>query len=141
MSDRVLWLGAIVVLTLLVILVPVDSNAMGGDGGMLLLGLLGSLHIGTAVLAVQRESPSLAGVTVLLPWSWVLLEELVEETVRTLLVANDVLDPGSMVDLEPVPLGAYLALSCVLMIIVNIRLGASGVNLAARFLGVSEISA
>ncbi|MDP7341119.1 MAG: hypothetical protein QF354_01855 [Candidatus Thalassarchaeum sp.] len=140
-TDRVLWLGAIVVLTLLVILVPVDSNAMGGDGGKLLLGLLGLLHIGTAVLAVQRESPSLAGVTVLLPWSWVLLEELVEETVRTLLVANDVLDPGSMVDLEPVPLGAYLALSCVLMIIVNVRLGESGVNLAARFLGVSEISA
>ena len=140
-TDRVLWLGAVAVLTLLVILVPVNSTAAGGDGGVLLLGLLGSMHVGTAILAVRRESPSLAGVTVLLPWSWVLLEEVVEETVRTLLVANDVLDPGSIIDLEPVPLGAYLALSCVLMVSVNVRLGATGVNLAARFLGVSEITA
>ena len=140
-TDRVLWLGAVAVLVLLVILVPVNSTTSGGDGGVLLLGLLGAMHVGTAVLAVQRNSPSLAGVTVLLPWSWVLLEEVVEETVRILLVANDVLDPGSMIDLEPVPLGAYLALSCVLMVIVNVRLGESGVNLAARFLGVSEISA
>jgi len=140
-TDRVLWMGAVVVLALLVILVPVKSSAAGGDGGVLLLALLGSMHVGTAVLAVRRESPSLAGVTVLLPWSWVLLEEVLEETVRTLLVANDVLDPGSMIDLEPVPMGAYLAVSCVLMIIVNIRLGETGVNLAARFLGVSEISA
>lgn len=140
-TDRVLWLGAVAVLTLLVILVPVNSTASGGDGGVLLLGLLGAMHVGTAVLAVRRDSPSLAGVTVLLPWSWVLLEEVVEETVRILLVANNVLDPGSMIDLEPVPLGAYLALSCVLMVTVNVRLGKSGVNLAARFLGISEISA
>ncbi len=140
-TDRVLWLGAVAVLTLLVILVPVNSTASGGDGGVLLLGLLGAMHVGTAVLAVRRDSPSLAGVTVLLPWSWVLLEEIVEETVRILLVANNVLDPGSMIDLEPVPLGAYLALSCVLMVTVNVRLGKSGVNLAARFLGISEISA
>ena len=140
-TDRVLWLGAVVVLALLVILVPVESTAEGGDGGALLLALLGSMHVGTAVLAVRRESPSLAGVTVLLPWSWVLLEEIVEETVRTLLVANDVLDPGSIIELEPFPLGSYLAVSCVLMVVVNVRLGETGVNLAARFLGVSELSA
>ena len=31
-TDRVLWLGAVVVLALLVILVPVESTAEGGDG-------------------------------------------------------------------------------------------------------------
>ena len=72
----------------------------------MLLALLGALHIGTAVLAINRESPSLAGVTVLLPWSWVLIEEVIQETVRTLLVANDAAAPGSIIDLGPGPLGA-----------------------------------
>jgi len=140
-TDRVLWLGAVVILTLLVILVPTETSEVGGDGGFLLLALLGALHIGTAVLAINRESPSLAGVTVLLPWSWVLTEEVIQETVRTLLVANDAADPGSIIDLDPGPLGAYLALSSILLVVVNIRLGETGVNLAARFLGVTEMSA
>ena len=140
-TDRVLWLGAVVILTLLVILVPTEASEAGGDGGLLLLALLGALHIGTAVLAINRDSPSLAGVTVLLPWSWVLIEEVVQEAARTLLVANDAADPGSIIDLDPGPLGAYLALSSVLLVVVNVRLGETGVNLAARFLGVTEISA
>ena len=140
-TDRVLWIGSVVVLTLLVILVPTEASDTGGDGGALLLGLLAAMHVGTAVLAVKRHSPSLAGITVLLPWSWVLVEELTEETVRILLVANDRVDPGSMIDLEPLPLGAYLAASCILMGVVNVRMGENGVNLASKFLGVSEISA
>jgi len=140
-TDRVLWMGSVVVLTLLVILVPSEASAAGGDGGTLLLVLLAVMHIGTAVLAVNRESPALAGITVLLPWSWVLIEELAEEAIRTLLVANDKVDPGSLVDLEPFPLGAYLATACILMVVVNIRMGEGGVNLASKFLGLSEVSA
>ena len=140
-TDRVLWIGSIVVLSLLVILVPTEASDAGGDGGALLLGLLASMHIGTAILAINRKSPSLAGITVLLPWSWVLIEELAEETIRTLLVANDKLDPGSMIDLEPFPLGAYLTTACILMVVVNVRMGDEGVNLASKFLGLSEVSA
>ena len=76
-TDRVLWMGSVVVLTLLVILVPSEASAAGGDGGTLLLVLLAVMHIGTAVLAVNRESPALAGITVLLPWSWVLILSLI----------------------------------------------------------------
>ena len=140
-TDRVLWIGSIVVLSLLVILVPTEASDAGGDGGALLLGLLASMHIGTAILAINRKSPSLAGITVLLPWSWVLIEELAEETIRTLLVANDKLDPGSMIGLEPFPLGAYLTTACILMVVVNVRMGDEGVNLASKFLGLSEVSA
>ena len=140
-TDRVLWIGSVVILALLVILVPTEASDAGGDGGILLLGLLVTMHVGTAVLAVKRKSPSLAGITVLLPWSWVLVEELTEETIRILLVANDRVDPGSMIDLEPLPLGAYLAASCILMGVVNVRMGENGVNLASKFLGLSEISA
>ena len=140
-TDRVLWVGSVLVLTLLAILVPTEASDAGGDGGALLLSLLAVMHLGTAVLAVKRQSPSLAGITVLLPWTWVLIEELGEETIRILLVANDRVDPGSMIDLEPLPLAAYLAVSCILMGVVNFRMGDKGVNLASKFLGVSEISA
>ena len=140
-TDRVLWLGSVVVLALLVILVPTKASDSGGDGGALLLGLLAAMHIGTAVLAVNRKSPALAGITVLLPWSWVLIEELVEEAIRTLLVANNKVDPGTLIDLEPFPLGVYLATACILMVVVNVRMGENGVNLASKFLGLSEVSA
>ena len=140
-TDRVLWLGSVVVLALLVILVPTKASDSGGDGGALLLGLLAAMHIGTAVLAVNRKSPALAGITVLLPWGWVLIEELVEEAIRTLLVANNKVDPGTLIDLEPFPLGVYLATACILMVVVNVRMGENGVNLASKFLGLSEVSA
>ena len=140
-TDRVLWTGAIAILGLLVLLVPTESSDAGGDGGRLLLAILASLHIGTAYLAIKRNSPSLAGITVLLPWIWVLIEEVAEETIRTIFVANDINDPGSIINLEPIPLFFYLAISSVLLIIVNLRLGKTGVNLASQFLGLTEISA
>ena len=80
-TDRVLWVGSVGVLVLIVILIPAESKAAGGDGGLALLALLTALHIGTAVLAVIRKAPALAGATVLLPWSWVLLQEIVVEAV------------------------------------------------------------
>jgi len=140
-TDRVLWVGAVSILVLLVVLIPAEADADGGDGGIALLVMLSILHIGTALLAVMRNAPSLAGVTVLLPWSWILLEELVQEAIRTVLVANDQIDPGSIIDLSAEPLAAYLSLSAILMIIVNSKMGETGVNLASGFLGITEISA
>ena len=139
-SDRVLWVGSLAILGILVILVPTKMSDSGGDGGALLLGLLAVLHIGTAVLALSRESPSLAGVTVLLPWSWMLIEEIVQETYRTIMLANEMSDPGGLVELDPAPLAIYLGISCLLLYVVNTRMGENGVNLASRFLGVSEVS-
>ena len=139
-SDRVLWVVSVAILGILVILVPAEFSDSGGDGGALLLGLLGVLHIGTAILALMRNSPSLAGVTVLLPWSWMLIEEVVQESYRTIMLANDISDPGGMVELSPLPLAIYLSLSCILLYVVNSRMGGKGVNLASSFLGITEIS-
>ncbi len=140
-TDRVLWIGAVAILIMLVLLVPTESSEAGGDGGVLLLSLLSALHIGTAILALNRDSPSLSGITVLLPWTWILVEEIVQETIRTVLLANDISDPGEIIDLDPMPLALYLCLASVLLCVVNVRMGDRGVNLAARFLGITEISA
>ena len=140
-TDRVLWMGSVAVLTLLVILVPSDSNEAGGDGGVLLLTMLSLLHVGSGVLAIKRKSPSLAGVTVLLPWTWIILEQLAQETLRTLLVSNNLDDPGSIIHIDPFPLSAYLIICSVMMAIVNENMGKTDVNLASKFLGISEISA
>ena len=140
-TDRVLWIGSVAILFMLVILIPAESKSSGGDGGFLLLGLLSILHLGTAILAVIRSSPSLSGVTVLLPWFWVLMEQILEEIIRTVMLANDISDSNGIIELDPTPLAIYLALSGVLLFSVNIRLGGENVNLASGFLGISEISA
>ena len=139
-SDRVLWVGSVAVLAILVLLVPTDSKS-NGDGGFALLGILSLLHIGTAVLAVRRNSSSLTGVTVILPWSWIVTEKIIEETVRTIMIANDLNEYNGMVHLEPLPLAIYLSLSSVLLFLVNSKMGDSGVNLASGFMGITEISA
>ena len=54
-------MGVVAVLSLLIILVPAESVDSGGDGGVLLLGMLSILHIGSGALAIKRKSPSLAG--------------------------------------------------------------------------------
>ena len=139
-SDRVLWVGSVAVLAILVLLVPTDSKS-DGDGGFALLGILSLLHIGTAVLAVRRNSSSLTGVTVILPWSWIVTEKMIEETVRTIMIANDLNEYNGMVHLESLPLAIYLSLSSVLLFLVNSKMGDSGVNLASGFMGITEISA
>jgi len=133
-TDRVLWGGSVAILVLLVILVPSESEQSGGDGGVVLLSLLSVLHIGTAILSVRRQSPSLAGVTVLLPWTWIVFEEALEEAIRTVLVANDRIDPGSVIEVDVVPLAGYLIICSILMAIVNERLGST--NLGAHVRGV-----
>jgi len=139
-TDRVLWIGSVVILAILVLLVPTGSSS-DEDGGFMLLGILSVLHIGTASLAIKRSSPSLSGVTVLLPWSWILVEKLVEEIVRTVMLANDMSDYNGAIHLETTPLVIYLGLASVLLFVVNSRMGESGVNLASGFLGTTEISA
>lgn len=140
-TDRVLWVGSVGVLVLVVVLIPANSEAAGGDGGVMLLSLLTALHIGTAVLAVMRKAPSLAGSTVLLPWGWILVQEVVIEVVRTLMMTNGMTDPGNLISLAPTPLAIYLVVSVILMLLVNLQMGETGVNLAAGFLGITEISA
>ncbi len=140
-TDRVLWVGSVGILVLLVVLIPAQSEANGGDGGLALLGLLTALHIGTAILAIMRRAPSLAGATVLLPWTWVLLQEFVVESFRTVMIANGWDDPGNIIHLATTPFAVYLIVSVALMLIVNLQLGETGVNLAAGFLGITEVSA
>tara|TARA_Y100000588_G_scaffold109132_1_gene119650 strand:- start:2305 stop:6054 length:3750 start_codon:yes stop_codon:yes gene_type:complete len=138
-TDRVLWTSSIVVLAILVLLVPAGSSSEY-DGGLVLLGALSALHLGTAALAIKRSSPSLSGITVLLPWGWLLIEGLLEEIFRTVMLANDVSDWGGYVDLSPAPLAVYLSLSSILLFVVNVRAGEGVVNLASGFMGITEIS-
>ena len=105
-SDRVLWIGSILVLIILVLLVPTKSSDLGGDGGVLLLALLSFLHLGTAALAIKRESPALAGVTVLSPWAWIILEKITEEIVETLFIVNYSTNWNNSLDLEIYPLAS-----------------------------------
>ena len=86
-TDRVLWTGSIGILILLVIMIPANqtsgenfclSNCITGDGGSLLLFGLTMVHIGTGYLAIKRSSPSLGGVTVIIPWAWVIIEEILK---------------------------------------------------------------
>ena len=149
-TDRVLWTGSIGVILLLVVMIPANqssgsslclSNCIDGDGGTLLLAALSLVHIGTGYLAIKRGSPSLGGVTVILPWTWVMIEEILEEAIRTLIVANGNTDPGSIIHLEPIPLLGYFSISSLLMVVVNYKLGNNGVNIASKFLGLTEISA
>jgi len=139
-SDRVLWIGSVIILILLVLLVPSEYSINGGDGGILLLSLLSAVHIGTAILAINRESPSLSGITVLLPWSWVLLEEIFQQTIKTVYLANDFDQFITIVDLDPIPLLIYLIISSLLLFIVNLNAGETGINLASKFMGITEIS-
>ncbi len=140
-SDRVLWIGSILILIILISLVPTDSSDTGGDGGILLLILLSLLHIGTAILALKRESPALAGVTVLSPWLWIIIEKITEEMINTLFIVKNSSNWNNSLEIGIYPLGFYLTASLLLMAVVNIKLGKTNVNLASKFLGLTEISA
>ena len=139
-TDRVLWVGSVAILSILILLVPTDSSSQGRDG-VVLLSMLSILHLGTGFLAVSRKSPSLSGVTVLLPWTWILIGKICEEVVRTVMLANDVSETVTIFVFDPTPLFFYLSISSILMFVVNSRIGENGVNLASGFLGTSELSA
>ncbi len=140
-SDRVLWLGAVSILILLVILVPSNDSYSSEKSVFLLLILLSILHIGTTILAIRRVSPSLAGVTVILPWIWILFYEIIKEIINTIILVNNGAVTKGFIQFEFMALFYYLSLSLVLMIIVNTKLGNTNINLASKFLGITEISA
>ncbi len=139
-TDRVLWVGSVAILSILVLLVPTNSSSQGRDG-LVLLSMLSILHLGTGFLAVSRKSSSLSGVTVLLPWTWILIGKICEEVVRTVMLANEVSETITIFVFDPMPLFFYFVISSILMFVVNSRVGENGVNLASGFLGTSELSA
>ncbi|MDP6742031.1 MAG: hypothetical protein QF544_03085 [Candidatus Thalassarchaeaceae archaeon] len=141
-SDHVLWGGSIVMVILMTILIPSHPSAQGGDGGVLIFIALGVIHLGTGSLALIRKSPSLAGVTILVPWLWVLCITFWATGARTFNAANQSWDLASgVVGWDGWYLTYYLIFVTLLQYPVNRALGESGVNLAARFVGLSEIGA
>ena len=68
-SDHVLWIGSIVIVILLTILIPAEETSMA----RVLLACQAVVWIGLAFLAIQRDSPSLAGTATLAPWIWLVL--------------------------------------------------------------------
>ena len=130
-SDTVLWVGCIVIVTLFTILIPADQN---NDGGLKLLTANILAFGGLAILAIWRGSPSLAGIAVLGPWIWCLLFATAADTrIIKAEIIPIVLDPW------------YLIFFCLIAVLiqypVNTMLGGSGINLGSRFKGLTEFSA
>jgi len=131
-SDHVLWMGGIVVVILLTILIPAGESEIDGARGL----LLGQIVVwgGMAWLSLQRNSPSLAGTAVLAPWIWLMI------------FASDFEDRLVSMDVIPVVLpqmevGLYMVGLVAFAIPINLKLGDTGVNLASRLIGMSELSA
>ena len=141
-TDRVLWTGSLVIMTLLTILVPAHTPASGGDAGLLLLSCLLILHLATAGLALMRQSPSLAGVTVLAPWAWMLVHRMWTASAGTYAAAREV-EVGAIdaVYLDPLFITIYLGAVTLLQLPLNLRLGETGVNVASALVGSTELSA
>jgi hypothetical protein len=141
-TDRVLWLGTVVIIILLTILIPARSVSDGGDEGIMLLSSLAILQIATAFLAIRRSSPSLAGVTILAPWAWMLIHRFWFTTLGAFSSARGI-DVSSLqvIKLDETAIAIFLIFSALLQYPINIRLGETGVNLAGRLIGATELSA
>ena len=129
-SDHVLWIGSIVIIVLLTLLIPAEEERMART----LLGCQALVWVGLAVLAIQRHSPSLAGTTTLVPWIWLIF---FASNLESRLISVDVLP----MNFSEVDLSIYLMLLILIQIPLNFKLGESGVNLAGRLVGMSELSA
>lgn len=130
-SDHVLWLGGGVIVILLTLLIPAGDQ----DGnGRLLLASQGAVWTGLSWLAVKRESPSIAGMAVLAPWAWLML---FATNIEDRLISADLIP----IVLNEFDLAAWMALLVIQQISVNIHHGETGLNLAARFAGASELGA
>lgn len=141
-SDHVLWGGSLVLILLMTILIPAQPSSQGGDGALTLFIALGAIHLGTAVLALLRKSPSLAGVTILSPWVWVLFISFWAMGAQTFNAANQSWElAAGVVGWDGQYLVVYLVVVTILQYPVNKALGESGVNLAARLVGLSEVGA
>jgi|GEM_PF-59657 hypothetical protein len=141
-SDHVLWGGSLAIMLLMTILIPAQPSSQGGDGALLLFAMMALMHIGTGALALKRESPSLAGVTILAPWLWVLVITIWSAGARTFNATNQEWELASgVIGWDGWVLVSYLCVVTLLQYPVNRALGDSGVNLAARLVGLSEVGA
>ena len=129
-SDHVLWIGSIVIVILLTLLIPAEEQGMART----LLICQSLIWIGLGVLAIQRHSPSLAGTTTLAPWIWLVF---FASNLESSLISADIL-PMNFSEFD---LSIYLILLIIIQIPLNFKLGVSGVNLAGRLVGMSELSA
>ena len=138
-TDRVLWLGSLVLILLLTILIPAEAPSDGGDGGMYLLLGLTFVHLATTTLALKRESPSIAGATVLAPWLWMFVHALWVSSLESFSEARDI-SVDVWVVLEPKYVALYLTVAALIQYPINLRLGDTGVNLAGKLIGATELS-
>ena len=127
-SDHVLWVGGVVVVVLLTILIPAES-----DGWRLLVSQA-LVWLGLAWLGVQRQSPSISGVAVLMPWVWLLM---FATDVESRMFSNDFIP----VALDEQHVAAWMLLLIVQQLYVNLSQGQATLNLAGRLAGLSELGA
>lgn len=130
-SDHVLWMGGGVIVILLTLLIP--AGEMEGNGRALLASQ-GAVWIGLSWLAVQRNSPSIAGMAVLAPWVWLML---FATNAEARIVSMDLIP----IVLDEIDLALWMGVLVVQQITVNVHHGETGLNLATRLAGASEIGA
>ena len=138
-TDRVLWLGSLVLILLLTILIPADAVSEGGDEGLYLLSGLTIIHLATGALALKRVSPSIAGVTVLAPWLWMFIHALWTSSLESFSEARDI-DIDLLIVLDPKFVALYLTIAAIIQYPINLKLGDTGVNLAGKLIGATELS-
>ncbi len=127
-SDHVLWIGGIIIVLLLTLLIPAESK------GWRLLASQAAVWLGLAWLGVQRKSPSISGVAVLMPWVWLLM---FATDVESRMFSNDFIP----VTLDEQHVAAWMLLLIVQQIYVNLSQGQATLNLAGRLAGLSELGA
>ncbi|RJU99516.1 MAG: hypothetical protein DWC04_00225 [Candidatus Poseidoniales archaeon] len=130
-SDHVLWMGGGVIVILLTLLIP--AGEVDGNGRLLLVSQA-VVWIGLSWLAVQRKSPSIAGTAVLAPWIWLML---FATDAESRIISMDLIP----IVLNEVDLALWMSVLVVQQISVNVHQGETGLNLAARLAGASEIGA
>ena len=130
-SDHVLWMGGIAIVILLTLLIPADD---AGKGARTLLISQGFVWGGLAFLALNRDSPSIAGVAVLAPWIWLLI---FATDAENRLISSDFIP----INIDQWDLAIWMGILVFQQVSVNIKQGGIGINLAARLLGLSEIGA
>ena len=138
-TDRVLWLGSMVLILLLTILIPAEAVSDGGDEGLYLLIGMTVIHLATGVLALKRVSPSIAGATVLTPWLWMFVHALWTSSLESFSEARDI-DVDLLIVLEPKYVAMYLTVAAIIQYPINLKLGDTGVNLAGKLMGATELS-
>ena len=127
-SDHVLWIGGIIIVILLTILIPAEID------GWRLLVAQATVWLGLAWLGVQRQSPSISGVAVLMPWVWLLM---FATDVESRMFSNDFIP----VVLNEQHVAAWMLLLIVQQLYVNLSQGQATLNLAGRLAGLSELGA